>query len=164
MRPTALSALSLSISIFAAACTSGGERRADSSAGTLDTTHPATASVAGANPVLRSMAGAWQMTARPSSGRDTTPTLVTLNATADTTGWTMVIGGQMIPLHVSTRGDTVITTSDPYTSVRRKGVRVRTTGTHVLDGDRLVGTTIAQYVVKGADSALVFRTEAKRAP
>ena len=166
MRTACLSALSLSLSlsILIAACTSGGEHRSDSSAGTLDSTHPATASVAGANPLLRRVAGAWQMTAHPTAGRDSTPTLVRLNATADTTGWTMILGGQTVPLHVRVSGDTVITMSDPYTSVRRKGVTVRTSGTHVLDGDRLVGTTIAHYVVKGADSALVFRTEARRAP
>jgi hypothetical protein len=162
MRTTCLFALSLSI--LAAGCKSGGERRADSSAGTLDTTHSAAASVAGPNQVLKRMAGIWKMTARPTSGRDSTPTLVTLNATADTTGWTMVLGGQTVPLHVRVSGDTVITMSDPYTSVRRKGVKVRTSGTHVLQDDRLVGTTIAHYVVKGADSALVFRTEARRAP
>lgn len=39
---------------------------------------------------------------------------------------------------------------------------VRTSGTHLLDADRLVGTTIAHYMVKGADSVRVFRTEAKR--
>jgi hypothetical protein len=38
------------------------------------------------------------------------------------------------------------------------------TGTHVLDGDRLVGTTVAHYVVNGADSVRVFTTEARRAP
>ena len=165
MRTTCFFALYLSI--LATACTSGGERhtgRTDSATGTLDTTHSTTTSVAGASPVLRRMAGAWQMTARPTAGRDSTPTLVRLNATADTTGWTMVLGGQTVPLHVRVSGDTVFTTSDPYSSVRREGVTVRTTGTHVLDGDRLVGTTIAHYVVKGADSARVFNTEARRAP
>jgi hypothetical protein len=162
MRTNRLFALSLSI--LAAACTSGGEHRADSAAGTLDTTHPATAGVTNANPVLRSMAGTWDMTARPTAGRDSTPTRVRLNATADTTGWTMVLGGQTVPLHVRVSGDTVITMSDPYSSVRREGVTVRTSGTHVVDGDRLVGTTIAHYVVKGADSARVFKTEARRLP
>ena len=162
MRTTCLSALYLSI--LATGCTSGGERRTDTSAGAVDTSHSATASAADANRVLRSMAGRWQMFARPTSGRDSTPTRVRLNATADTTGWTMVLGGQTVPLHVRVSGDTVIMTSEPYSSVRRKGVTVRTVGTQILEGGQLVGTTIAHYVVQGADSVRVFRTEAMRAP
>jgi hypothetical protein len=159
--------LALYLFFLAAGCTAGGEHRtprADSAAGTLDTTHAATTSTAGTNGMLRRMAGPWEVTARPTAGRDSTPTRLRLNATADTAGWTMILGGQTVPLHVRVSGDTVFTTSDPYSSVRRKGVTVRTTGTHVLDGDRLVGTTIAHYVVRGADSARVFRTEARRAP
>lgn len=154
----------LCLFLLAAACSSGGGRDADSSSGRADTTHSATANAAGASGVLRRVAGTWEMMARPTAGRDSTPTRAQLNATGDTTGWTMILGGQTVPLHVRVSGDTIITTSDPYTSVRRSGVRVRTTGTHVLEGDRLVGTTIAHYVVKGADSVRVFTTEAKRAP
>ena len=160
MRTASLSALCLAILV--AGCSSSGDRRADSSAGAVDTTRSTTANAASPNGVLRSVAGTWDMLARPTAGRDSTPTRVRLNATADTTGWTMVLGGQTVALHVRLNGDTIITTSDPYSSVRRSGVSVRTSGTHVLDGDRLVGTTIAHYLVKGADSVRVFRTEAKR--
>ena len=162
MRTASLSALCFSILV--AGCSSRGDRHADSSAGAVDTTHSLTANAAGPSGVLRSVAGSWDMLARPTAGRDSTPTRVRLNATGDTTGWTMVLGGQTVPLHVRVSGDTIITTSDPYSSVRRSGVSVRTTGTHVLDADRLVGTTIAHYVLKGADSVRVFRTEAKRVP
>lgn len=161
MRTTCLSALCLSI--LAAGCAPSSEHRADSAAGAIDTMHSA-AGDAPTSAVLRRMAGTWQMTARPTAGRDSTPTRVRLNATADTTGWTMVLGGQTVPLHVRVSGDTVITTSDSYSSVRRSGVRVKTTGTHVIDGDRLVGTTLAHYVVNGADSVRVFATEATRVP
>ena len=162
MRTTCLSALCLSI--LAAGCAPSSEHRADSAAGAIDTMHSATGNSAATSAVLRRMAGTWQMTARPTAGRDSTPTRVRLNATADTTGWTMVLGGQTVPLHVRVSGDTVITTSDAYSSVRRSGVKVTTTGTHTIDGDRLVGTTIAHYVVNGADSVRVFRTEAMRVP
>ena len=162
MRTACLSALCLSI--LAAGCSPRAERRADSAAGTVDTTRSEMATATGPSSVLRSVAGAWDMIARPTAGRDSTPTRVRLNATADTTGWTMVLGGQTVALHVRVNGDTIITTSDPYSSVRRSGVTVRTTGTHVLDADRLVGTTIAHYVVNGADSVRVFNTEAKRVP
>ena len=160
MRTALLSALCLSNPV--AACSSRGDRRADSSAGAVDTSRSMTASATAPNAVLRSVAGSWEMMARPTSGRDSTPTRVRLNATGDTTGWTMVLGGQTVALHVRVSGDTIMTESDPYSSVRRSGVTVRTTGTHVLEGDRLVGTTIAHYVVKGADSVRVFRTEARR--
>lgn len=161
MRTTCLSALCLSI--LAAGCAPSGEHRADSAAGAIDTMHSG-ASSAASSAALRRVAGKWQMTARPNAGRDSTPTRVILNATADTTGWTMILGGQTVPLHVSVNGDTITTTSDSYSSVRRKGVTVRTTATHMLDGDRLVGTTVAHYVVNGADSVRVFRTEAMRMP
>lgn len=162
MRTACLSALCLSI--LAAGCSSRGDRRADSSAGAVDTTNMPTRNAASQSGVLRSAAGAWAMIARPTAGRDSTATRVRLNATADTTGWTMVLGGQTVPLHVRVSGDTIFSTSEPYSSVRRPGVMVRTTGTYMLDGDQLVGTTIAHYVVKGADSVRVFRTEAKRVP
>jgi hypothetical protein len=162
MRTSCLSALCLSI--LAAGCAPSSEHRADSAAGAIDTMHPASANAGATSTVLRRIAGTWQMVARPTAGRDSTPTRVRLNATADTSGWTMVLGGQTVPLHVKVSGDTVITTSDSYSSVRRKGVMVKTTGTHVIDGDRLVGTTLAHYVVNGADSVRVFTTEAMRVP
>lgn len=161
MRTPLLSALGLSL---LAACTSAADRRTDSSAGAVDTTHPAASTTDAANAVLRSAAGTWRMIARPTAGRDSTPTRVTLNAKADSTGWTMVLGGQTVPLHVRVSGDTIIAISDAYSSVRRNGVTVRTTSTHRLEGDRLVGTTVAHYMVQGADSVLVFHTEATRAP
>lgn len=161
MRTPCLSALCLSI--LAAACMRGDARR-DSSAGAVDTTGAAAAGDAGATALLRSVAGKWNLIARPTTGRDSTPTRVTLNATADTTGWTMVLGGKTVALHVRVSGDTIITASDPYSSARREGVTVRTESHHRLDGDRLVGTTVAHYVVKGADSVLVLNTTATRAP
>ncbi|HEX2780740.1 MAG TPA: hypothetical protein VHM30_14660 [Gemmatimonadaceae bacterium] len=160
MRTRCLSALCLSILV--AACMRGEARR-DSSAGAVDTARTATAGDAGAA-LLRSVAGKWNMVARPTAGRDSTPTRVTLNATGDTAGWTMVLGGQTVALHVRVSGDTIITSSDPYSSVRREGVTVRTVSSHRLDGDRLVGTTVAHYMVKGADSVLVLNTTATRAP
>jgi hypothetical protein len=157
MRTSRFSALCLATLV--AACTTGRDRRADSSAGAVDTSGAAASSS-----VLRNVAGKWNMVARPTAGRDSTATRVVLNATGDTTGWTMVLGGQTVPLHVRVSGDTVIATSDPYSSVRRKGLTVRTTSTHRLDGDRLVGTTVAHYVVQGSDSVRVFSTTATRAP
>jgi hypothetical protein len=161
MRTSCLPALCLSILV--AACTTAGDHRTDSSAGALDTARSAAGADA-SSAVLRGVAGKWNMIARPTAGRDSTPTRLVLNAGGDTTGWTMVLGGQTVPLHVRLSGDTIVATSDPYSSVRREGVTVRTTSSHHLEGDRLVGTTVAHYLVKGADSVRVFRTEATRAP
>ena len=61
-------------------------------------------------------------------------------------------------------GDSVMTEAGPFESNRRAGVQVSTRSVlrHV-DG-RLVGTTRASYATTGADSVLMLRTEATRAP
>ena len=166
MRTSTLAALGLIT--LAAACAHTGDRRSDSAAGRIDSgpggRMDSTRATTMSNALLRRVAGKWNVIAHPTSGRDSTPTRVVLNATADTTGWTMELGGKIVALHVRVDGDSIIATSDEYSSARRPGVRVRTTGSHRLDGDRLVGTTVAHYSVKGTDSVLVLNTVAARAP
>lgn len=149
-------------------CARAGDHRSDSAAGSLDSSGTmrmdSTRTTTVSSATLRRVAGKWNLVARPTSGRDSTPTRVVLNAMADTTGWTMELGGKIVPLHVRVDGDSIIATSDQYSSVRRPGVQVRTTNSYRLDGDRLVGTTVAHYLVKGADSVLVLNTTAARAP
>src|SRR4051812_23179231 len=65
MRTSWLPALCLTI--LAAGCSSSGDRRNDSSAGAVDTSHSATANATGPTGVLRSVAGTWDMMARPTS-------------------------------------------------------------------------------------------------
>ena len=113
---------------------------------------------------LQRLAGKWNLRAVPESGTDTTPTTVVLNATADTTGWTMTMGTQTVPLRVRIVGDTILTESDEYESTRRRGVKVTTRGSMRLVGDSIVGTTIARYASPGPDSVLRLRTVGKRAP
>lgn len=113
---------------------------------------------------LSQVAGKWNLRAVPETGTDTTPTNVVLNATADTTGWTMVMGTQTVPLRVRIAGDTIMTESAEYESTRRRGVKVTTRGSMRLVGDSIVGTTIARYGVAGPDSVLRLRTVGKRAP
>ena len=113
---------------------------------------------------LSQVAGKWNLRAVPESGTDTTPTLVVLNATADTTGWTMVMGNQTVPLRVRIAGDTIMTESAEYESTRRRGVKVTTRGSMRVMGDSMVGTTIARYASPGPDSVLRLRTVGKRAP
>lgn len=163
MRRTPYSAVF--VAVLAAACAKSGEKVSDSSAGMMAATTTTTA-MAAPGFSLKDVAGKWMLTVRPAvAGKDTTTTTATLNATGDTTGWTMTLGKlKPVPLHVMVRGDSVVATSDKYPSVRRKGVMVTTTSTYHMDGGKLVGTTIAHYGVKTADSVLVLKAEATKAP
>ena len=70
-----------------------------------------------------------------------------------------------IPMRViAVAGDSIVTETGPYESVRRKGVQVRTYGVVRRQGDRLVGSTVARYSASGPDSVLRFRMEATRVP
>jgi len=105
------------------------------------------------------------MTNRPASGTDTVATMATLVASADTSAWTLNLKDRKpLKLKVHLDGDSVMVTSDTYESVRRKGVKVFTTGVHHLRNGKLVGTTTAHYSTKGADSVLVLTSEATKAP
>ena len=113
--------------------------------------------------VLADLAGTWKFRAVPTSGTDTTATEYTLNATADK--WTNTYAnGLKVPVNVTASGDSLITDSGPYASVRRKGVQVTTHGVFRKEGDKLVGTTTAHYKTKGADSVLTLRAEGTRTP
>jgi hypothetical protein len=115
---------------------------------------------------LADLAGSWNMRAVPESGTDTSATTMVLVATADTSGWMLNFpDGQKVPLTVSVAGDSVVTTSAPFTSQRRKGgVKVTATTTMRLENGTLAGTTIARYPGAGADSVLVLRSTATKAP
>lgn len=150
------------LSVAVVACAKTGDKVVDSSAGTATPTMtPAPATIA-----LADVAGKWNLVATPSEGTDTAPTKSTLTATADTTGWTMTFPGRSKPvaLHVRADGDSIISMSEPYESVRRKGVQVTTTSVFRMQDGKLVGTTVARYNSKGADSVLHLRTEATKAP
>ena len=113
---------------------------------------------------LADFAGTWNTVAKPVEGTDTASTKSTLTATADTTGWMLTLGGQKVKVHPRVDGDSVITTSEPYKSVRRKGLMVTTVSVMRKQGDKLVGTTTAHYVTKSADSVLHLTTESTKAP
>jgi hypothetical protein len=110
---------------------------------------------------LSALAGRWHVRGYNAAG----DSLVSyeLNATADTTGWTIVFTGRPpIPVHVAAVGSQVTLAAGPYASVLRPGVQVRTQGTAHLDGDSLVGITIAHYSTTGPDSVLRIRIVGKR--
>lgn len=115
--------------------------------------------------VLADVAGKWKVRATPTSGTDTSATEYTLTATGTTDGWSsLYANGLVVPVRITVSGDSIITNSGPYKSIRRKGVNVTTHGVFRKDGDKLVGTTTAHYDTKGADSVLTLRSEGTRAP
>jgi hypothetical protein len=111
---------------------------------------------------LSDVAGKWNMKSVPASG-DTTPTNYVLNATSNTSGWTIVLPGRApVPVTVTTDGDSITTVAGPYSSVRRKGLQVTTNGVWRLNNGTLTGTTTAHYKTKTADSVLVLTTTGSR--
>ena len=145
---------------------SGGAAIGESTAAPADTTAAAPAPAPAPAPAmsLADVAGKWQMTATPTSGKDTTSTKYVLTATADTTGWFMTFpSGLKVPVMVSVSGDSLLEHTGTFSSQRRKGVKVMTEGSYKLQGGKLVGTTTAHYS-KGADSVLVLRDEGTKMP
>jgi hypothetical protein len=158
------------LALAALAGCSSSERRADDTAAAVAVPESAAGSVvatpAAAAPIsLAAVAGRWQVRAVPETG-DTTATTYVLTATSDTTGWMMAFPDRPpVPLRVvAVAGDSVVIEAGPYQSVRRKGVQVTTNGVMRMDGDRLVGSTVAHYRTSGPDSVLKLRTEGTRRP
>lgn len=114
---------------------------------------------------MADMAGKWSMQTKR-VGSDSVLLTYELNATADTSGWTITFTGRdPIPLRVSPMaGDSVVTETGQYESALRKGVQVWTHSVMRMEGGNLVGTTVAHYAVKTADSVVNLRAEGTRAP
>lgn len=135
------------------------------------TADTAGATAAGATPPasttinLADIAGVWTVRGMNMAG-DSTLVTYELNATADTSGWTITFPGRPpVPVRVvAVAGDSVITEAGPYESSLRRGVNVRTTGAFRLQDGRLVGHTVARYDTRGADSVLMVRSEGTRKP
>jgi glucose/arabinose dehydrogenase len=114
---------------------------------------------------LGDLTGKWQMKATPEGGTDTTSTNFVLTATADTTGWTLTFPNRKpVALHIMTGGDSIVANSEPYESVRRKGLQVTTNSVFRVQNGQLSGMTMAHYKSKGADSVLHLRTQGTRMP
>jgi hypothetical protein len=123
---------------------------------------PATAPAApAAAPVsLKNVAGKYRVTSRGQAG-DTTTVTYELNAMGDTTGWTITYPNRKaMPVRViSVAGDSIVTETGPFESVRRSGVPVTTRTTYRWVDGKLVGTTVAHYRVSGADTVRTFVIE-----
>lgn len=128
------------------------------------TEEPAADTVAAAATIsLADVAGTWDMRSVPETGADTTATVYQIQATAD--GWTLYLPDRdPIEAAVTTSGDSIIVDAGPFESVRRAGLMVSTRGVFRLEGDRLVGTTVAHYQTTEADSVLSLHVEGTRAP
>ena len=113
---------------------------------------------------LSSLAGKWQFRSVPASGTDTTSTNYVLTATADSTWEIKFTSGLKVPMHVSVSGDSLIEKTATFASQRRKGVKVMTDGALRMQDGKLVGTTVAHYSTKGADSVLSLHTEGTKLP
>jgi hypothetical protein len=141
-------------------CARSDEATTDTATGAVSavTTPPAAITLA-------DVAGRWTVRSVPETG-DTTAVVSQLNASADTTGWTMTLPNRPpVPARVVlVSGDSIVTETGPYESVRRKGVQVRTRSVVRLRDGKLVGTTVARYSTTGPDSVLQLRTEATRTP
>ena len=145
--------------LFAVACAKPADQTAIDSPAAA-----APAPTAAATISLADLAGKWTVTNVPESG-DTTPTVTTLTVTPDGTGSTYTFAnGLVVPVTLTVSGDSIMTSAGPYASVRREGVQVTTQGVMRREGDTLRGTTTARYQTSGADSVLVLRSTATRAP
>lgn len=113
---------------------------------------------------LASLAGTWNMQTMPAD-RDTVLLTYVLTATADTTGWTLTFPGRApIPMRIlQVAGDSMVSEAGPYESALRPRVQVTTTTVNRLQGDALVGTTVARYS-SGPDTVLHLRSRGTRAP
>jgi hypothetical protein len=128
---------------------------------------PAADSSAMATPpaaTMADMAGKWTFQVRR-EGSDSVLLTYELNATADTSGWTMTFPGRdPIPLRVSPMaGDSVVAEAGPYESALRKGVQVWTHNVIRLEGGNLVGATVAHYS-RGQDTVVNLRQTGTKAP
>lgn len=121
------------------------------------------APAAAATPAPMNVAGKWTMQVMPAD-KDTTVLRYTLDATNDKTGWKMTLPGrQAMDIRIlSMDNDSIVSENGPYSSALRKNVMVNTHSNMHMEGDKLVGTTIAHYSTKGPDSVLNLRTTGTR--
>ena len=113
---------------------------------------------------LATVAGTWSFKVMPATG-DSVLTTYILVATSTTAGWTMYLPKRdPMTLQIMVMGDSIMAAAPSYESVLRKGVKVTTNSVFHLVGDKLLGTTMAHYTVKGPDSLVALRAEGVKAP
>lgn len=112
---------------------------------------------------LTDVAGKYAVTGRNEAG-DTTLVTYELNATGDSTGWTIAFPNRKpIPIRIiSVSGDSIVADAGPYASAIRSGVQVRTHTVWRLDNGKLMGRTVARYETQGADTVRIVVSEGVR--
>ena len=106
----------------------------------VDTPGPAAATAA---PTIADFAGTWNSKAVLEGTPDSVPS--TLTVMADGTGHMTLEGRPNIPVTLSISGDSLVTQSEEYESILRKGVRVTVRTAGVRSGDTMSGTLVATY-------------------
>jgi hypothetical protein len=138
------------------ACSKKDTATVDSSAAMVADTAPSAAAAP-------NVAGKWSVKVMP-EGNDSTLLIYMLDATNTTSGWKMTLPNRepmdIRVIHMD--NDSIVVENGPYSSALQKNVMVTTHSNMHLDGDKIVGTTIAHYDKKGADSVRVLRTEGTR--
>jgi hypothetical protein len=121
---------------------------------------PAPVAPAAAPISLKDVAGKYSVTNKY-EGSDSTILSYEINATGDTTGWTLNFPNRKpIPIHiVSVAGDSIVTEAGPFESAIHKGVQVKVNTVYHSQNGKLVGRTVAHYAVKGPDSMRVIVSE-----
>lgn len=146
------------VSVLAACSGSNQKAAADSTAVATPAPPPAPPPVS-----FNDFAGKWDLRVTNQAGDSTLLTEV-MTATGADTGWSVVRAKlKAQPVRPSVGGDSLITDGGPYPSALRKGVTVTTHSVWRLQGGKLIGTTIAHYSVKTADSVRTLHTEGTRA-
>jgi hypothetical protein len=113
---------------------------------------------------LTDVAGKWEMKTMNEKG-DSTLVKYELIAKADPAGWELHFPKRKpVTAHVTADGDSIMIDAGPYESVLRKGLQVTTHGVARLQDGKLVGTTVAHYATKSADSVLHLKLEGTRKP
>ena len=109
---------------------------------------------------LADVKGKWKMKTM-AEGSDSTMVEYTLDA--GDAGWTLHFPKRPpVPTKPTADGDSIVADAGPYESVLRKGVKVTTHSVFRLQDGKLVGTTVAHYTTKGADSVRNLRSEGTR--
>jgi hypothetical protein len=125
-------------------------------------TDSATMAPAPAAPAAISLAdvkGKWKM----KSTVEGSDSAVEYTLDAGDAGWTLHFPKRPpVPTKPTADGDSILADAGPYESALRKGVKVTTHSVFRLQDGKLVGTTVAHYATKGADSVLNLRSEGTR--
>ena len=112
-----------------------------------------------AAPPGMNLAGTWSVQVMPEN-QDTTLLIYMLTATNQSTGWKMTLPNRE-PMDVkvlSLSQDSLVFATDAFPSMLQPGLQVSTHTNAHLQGDTLIGRTIAHYQVKGPDSVRILRT------